>query len=85
MYHCVRVCGQPFSSRAGSSWGTPTFDCKETDRTPREGARSLPVSNKIARNEPRLVEDGTHAELSHAGGTYESPWDRQTGAFLEAE
>ena len=32
-----------------------------------------------------VVEDGTHAELSHAGGTYESLWDRQTGAFLEAE
>ena len=31
------------------------------------------------------AEDGTHAELSHAGGTYESLWDRQTGAFLEAE
>jgi ATP-binding cassette subfamily B protein len=31
------------------------------------------------------VEDGTHAELSHAGGSYESLWDRQTGAFLEAE
>ena len=32
-----------------------------------------------------IVEDGTHAELSHAGGTCESLWDRQTGAFLEAE
>ena len=32
-----------------------------------------------------IVEDGTHAALSHAGGTYESLWDRQTGAFLEAE
>ena len=32
-----------------------------------------------------VVEDGTHAELSQAGGTYESLWDRQTGAFLEAE
>ena len=32
-----------------------------------------------------IVEDGTHAELSRAGGTYESLWDRQTGAFLEAE
>jgi ATP-binding cassette subfamily B protein len=32
------------------------------------------------------VEDGTHAELIiHAGGSYESLWDRQTGAFLEAE
>ena len=35
--------------------------------------------------EGRIVEDGTHAELSRAGGTYESLWDRQTGAFLEAE
>ncbi len=32
-----------------------------------------------------IVEDGTHAELSRAGGTYESLWDRQTGAFLEGE
>ena len=32
-----------------------------------------------------VVEDGTHAELSQAGGVYESLWDRQTGAFLEAE
>ena len=32
-----------------------------------------------------VVEDGTHAELSQAGGTYETLWDRQTGAFLEAE
>ncbi len=33
----------------------------------------------------RIVEDGTHAELSQAGGVYESLWDRQTGAFLEQE
>lgn len=32
-----------------------------------------------------IVEDGTHAELSRAGGVYESLWDRQTGTFLEAE
>ena len=32
-----------------------------------------------------IVEDGTHTELSQAGGVYESLWDRQTGAFLEAE
>jgi ATP-binding cassette subfamily B protein len=32
-----------------------------------------------------IVEDGTHAELSRADGTYESLWDRQTGAILEAE
>ena len=31
-----------------------------------------------------IVEDGTHAELSQAGGVYETLWDRQTGAFLEA-
>ena len=35
--------------------------------------------------EGRIVEDGTHAELSQAGGVYETLWDRQTGAFLEAE
>lgn len=33
----------------------------------------------------RIVEDGTHAELSRAGGVYESLWDRQSGAFLESE
>ena len=33
----------------------------------------------------RVVEDGTHAELSEAGGEYERLWDRQTGAFLEGE
>ncbi|MGN0077046.1 MAG: ABC transporter ATP-binding protein, partial [Parafannyhessea sp.] len=27
----------------------------------------------------QIVEDGTHAELSHAGGEYERLWDRQTG------
>lgn len=33
----------------------------------------------------RIVEDGTHAELSREGGVYGTLWDRQTGAFLEAE
>ncbi len=37
----------------------------------------------VVLEEGTIVEDGTHAELSHAGGTYESLWDRQTGAFLE--
>jgi ATP-binding cassette subfamily B protein len=32
-----------------------------------------------------IVEDGTHQELSQAGGVYETLWDRQSGAFLEAE
>lgn len=32
-----------------------------------------------------IVEDGTHQELSQAGGVYETLWDRQTGAFLESE
>ena len=32
-----------------------------------------------------IVEDGTHAEFSQAGGVYESPWDRQAGAFLDTE
>ena len=32
-----------------------------------------------------IVEDGTHQELSQAGGVYETLWDRQTGAFLETE
>ena len=39
----------------------------------------------VALENGAIVEDGTHAELSQAGGTYESLWDRQTGAFLEAE
>ena len=34
----------------------------------------------VVLEEGRIVEDGTHAELSRAGGTYESLWDRQTGA-----
>ena len=33
----------------------------------------------------KIVEDGTHAELSRAGGEYARLWDRQTGGFLEAE
>lgn len=33
----------------------------------------------------KIVEDGTHAELSEAGGVYESLWNRQTGAFLESD
>ena len=32
-----------------------------------------------------IVENGTHAELSQAGGVYEGLWDRQSGAFLEGE
>ncbi|MDO4537921.1 MAG: metal ABC transporter permease, partial [Coriobacteriales bacterium] len=32
-----------------------------------------------------IVEDGTHQELSQAGGVYESLWDRQSGAFLDSE
>jgi ATP-binding cassette subfamily B protein len=39
----------------------------------------------VVLEEGAIVEDGTHAELSRAGGTYESLWDRQIGAFLEAE
>ena len=39
----------------------------------------------VVLEEGAIVEDGTHAELSRAGGVYESLWDRQTGAFLEAE
>jgi ATP-binding cassette subfamily B protein len=30
-----------------------------------------------------IVEDGTHAKLSAAGGVYAGLWDRQTGAFLD--
>ena len=39
----------------------------------------------VVLEEGEIVEDGTHAELSQAGGTYESLWDRQSGAFLEGE
>ena len=39
----------------------------------------------VVLEEGAIVEDGTHAELSQAGGVYESLWDRQTGAFLEGE
>ena len=39
----------------------------------------------VVLEEGAIVEDGTHAELSQAGGTYAGLWDRQTGAFLEAE
>ena len=39
----------------------------------------------VVLGEATIVEDGTHAELSLARGTYESLWDRQTGTFLEAD
>ena len=37
----------------------------------------------VVLEEGKIVEDGTHAELSQAGGVYEGLWDRQSGAFLE--
>lgn len=37
----------------------------------------------VVLNEGEIVEDGTHAKLSRAGGVYASLWDRQSGAFLE--
>ena len=39
----------------------------------------------VVLEEGKIVEDGTHATLSQAGGVYESLWDRQSGAFLETE
>lgn len=33
----------------------------------------------------RIIEDGTHAQLIDASGEYAALWDRQTGAFLDAE
>ena len=39
----------------------------------------------VVLEEGTIVEDGTHAELSQAGGVYEGLWDRQSGAFLEGE
>ena len=32
-----------------------------------------------------IVEDGTHTELTAAGGEYAALWDRQTGAFLDGK
>ena len=32
-----------------------------------------------------IIEDGTHAELTAAGGEYAALWDRQTGAFLDGK
>ena len=39
----------------------------------------------VVLEEGTIVEDGTHAELSQAGGVYAGLWDRQSGAFLEGE
>ena len=39
----------------------------------------------VVLDEGKIVEDGTHAELSAAGGVYGTLWDRQTGAFLDAD
>jgi len=39
----------------------------------------------VVLEEGTVVKDDTRAELSRAGGTYESLWNRQTGVFLEAE
>ena len=39
----------------------------------------------VVLEEGNIVEDGTHAELSQAGGVYEGLWDRQSGAFLETD
>ncbi len=39
----------------------------------------------VVLEEGKIVEDGTHAELSQAGGVYEGLWDRQSGAFLETD
>lgn len=36
----------------------------------------------VVLSEGRIVEDGTHAQLTAAGGEYAALWDRQTGAFL---
>ena len=33
----------------------------------------------------KIVEDGTHAELTAAGGEYAGLWSRQTGGFLEGD
>ena len=39
----------------------------------------------VVLEEGAIVEDGTHAELSQAGGVYAGLWDRQSGAFLDGE
>ncbi len=39
----------------------------------------------VVLSDGRIVEDGTHAQLTEAGGEYASLWNRQTGAFLEGD
>lgn len=39
----------------------------------------------IVLDDGRIIEDGTHAQLLEAGGTYARLWERQTGAFLDME
>ena len=53
------------------------------------GRTSIVVAHRLstvaALDRIGVLEDGAHVELSRAGGTYESLWDRQTGTFFEAE
>ena len=39
----------------------------------------------VVLDEGKVVEDGTHAQLIESEGRYALLWDRQTGAFLDAE
>ena len=59
--------------------------CGEREGIPVRKITVATLDRIVVLEDGAIVEDGTHAELSRAGGTYESLWDRQTGAFLEAE
>jgi ATP-binding cassette subfamily B protein len=60
-----------------------------------EGRTSIVVAHRLSTvasldrivvlSEGRIVEDGTHAQLIAAKGSYARLWERQTGAFLQDE
>ena len=60
-----------------------------------QGRTSLVIAHRLSTvasldrivviSDGRIVEDGTHDELVHAGGEYSRLWGRQSGAFLGSE